>query len=143
MTAGFITLTWKQNDRMEWHHTTLPMEKKLTTMPSTCKVMGTVVWSDEGRILVEVLPQGETINTLCYHQTPLNLLHALCATKKKIILQHNNAQPHSTYLCIERFQKTGCELVLHPPYCMDLAPLDYNLFEVRKGSDARSALGNQ
>jgi histone-lysine N-methyltransferase SETMAR len=48
--------------------------------------------------------------------------------KKTVILQHDNARPHTARLALQTIRKNGCELLSHPPYSPDLAPSDYHLF---------------
>ena len=53
---------------MEWHQSTSP-KKNAKRVPSTPgKVMGTIFWNADGRILLDFLPKGETINVACYIQ---------------------------------------------------------------------------
>jgi len=115
---------------MEWHHFDSPTKKKPKTMPSAKKIMGTVFWDAEGCILIEFLEPGKTINAACYVQTLLKLHHALRVKRprRKVILQHNNAQPHTALLTLEKIENMGWEVLPQPPYSPDLAPSGYHLF---------------
>ena len=46
-----------------------------------------------------------------------------------ILLQHDNATPHTSQKTKAVINKIGFELMPHPPYSPDLAPSDYWLFE--------------
>jgi transposase len=48
--------------------------------------------------------------------------------KKTVILQQDNAGPHTARLALQTIQKNGWELLSNPPYCPDLDPSDYHLF---------------
>jgi hypothetical protein len=65
MKAVFITLIWKQNDRV-WNDITqhCPINRK----PPACKTVGTVFWDAEGCTLVKFLSQEEAINAARYLQ---------------------------------------------------------------------------
>jgi len=109
---------------MEWHHLDSPTKKKPKTMPLAKKIMGTVFWDAEGCILIEFLEPGKTINAAHYVQTLLKLCRALCDKHpgRKVILQHDNARPHTARLTLEKIENMGWEVLPHPPYSPDLAP---------------------
>ncbi|KAJ9598788.1 hypothetical protein L9F63_026674, partial [Diploptera punctata] len=97
---------------------------------SVAKVMGSVFWDAQGCILVEFLEPGQTINAARYIQTLVKLrraLHDKCPGRK-IILQHDNARPHTARATVEKIRTFGWETLPHPPYSPDLAPSDYHLF---------------
>lgn len=115
---------------MEWHHQNSPTKKKAKTVKSAGKVMGTVFWDAEGCILVEFLEPGQTINAARYVQTLKKLRRALRDKRpgKKIVLQQDNARPHSARCTMEQIEKMGWKLLPYPAYSPDLAPSDYHLF---------------
>ncbi|GFS21875.1 histone-lysine N-methyltransferase SETMAR [Elysia marginata] len=45
-----------------------------------------------------------------------------------VILQHDNATPHTARVTQGWLEKYGWEILPHPPHCPDLAPSDYHLF---------------
>jgi histone-lysine N-methyltransferase SETMAR len=47
---------------------------------------------------------------------------------KKILYHHDNAPAHSSGVVAAKLMEFGFQLVPHPPYSPDLAPLDYYLF---------------
>jgi hypothetical protein len=53
---------------MECCHTTSPKKNKPKTIPSAYKTMETVFWDAEGSILLEFVPQEETIIAAHYLQ---------------------------------------------------------------------------
>ena len=103
-------------------------------MPSAKKIMGTVFWDAEGCILIEFLECGKTTNATHYVRHYSKLRRALCNEHpgRKVILQHDNAQPHTAHLTLEKIENVGWEVLPHPPYSPDLAPSDYHLFDFLK-----------
>jgi histone-lysine N-methyltransferase SETMAR len=130
---------------MEGYHITSPKKRKQKTVPSASKVMGTVFCDSEGCKLVDFLEKGETVNAARYVQTPNKLRRALREKrpkKKTVILQHENAGPHTARLTLQTIQKNGWELLSHPPYSPDLGPLKLPLVRALKRSPERSPLRN-
>jgi hypothetical protein len=78
-------------------------------MLSAKKIMGTVFWNAEGCILIEFLELGKTINAAHYVQTLLRLRRALHDKRlgRKVTLQHDNAQPHTACLTLEKLKTLG------------------------------------
>ena len=115
---------------MEWHHLDSPSKKKAKTVQSVGKVMGSVFWDAQGCLLVEFLEPGQTINAARYIQTLVKLHRALRNKRpgRKVILQHDNARPHTARATVEKIRTFGWEILPHPPYSPDLAPSDYHLF---------------
>jgi len=115
---------------MEWHHLDSPTKKKPKTMPSAKKIMDTVFCDAEGCILIEFLEPGKTINTARYVQTLLKLRRALRDKRpgRKVILQHDNAWPHTARLTLEKIENMGGKfsltlrtvLIWHPPITISL-----------------------
>jgi histone-lysine N-methyltransferase SETMAR len=118
---------------MEWHHTTSPRKKKFKVVASAGKVMATVFWDMHGVILVDIMPTGATINSESYVRTLQKLqkrLRRIRPTRamQDVLLQHDNARPHSSLRTMEVITKFGWTVVPHPAYSPDLAPSDYHLF---------------
>jgi hypothetical protein len=74
------------------------------------KFMGTVFWNSDGCKLVDFLEKGEKINAARYVQTLNKLRRAFrekFPKKKTVILQHDNARPHTARLTLQTIQKNG------------------------------------
>jgi hypothetical protein len=69
--GGSTPSTQKKKKSMELHQAS-PKEKA-RTIPLGSKDVGTVFWDVEGRILVDFLTKGKTMNEACYTQMLKNL----------------------------------------------------------------------
>jgi histone-lysine N-methyltransferase SETMAR len=122
---------------MEWLHKNSPTKKKFKTAHLAGKVMCTVFWDRKGVILVGFLEQGLTINAAHYVETLRKLKSRIALVwpekKEHVLLQHNNARPHTALLTRECTAKFGWTVLPHPPYSPDLALSDFHLFGSMKG----------
>ena len=122
-----------KQDSMTWKHPSSPVAKKFKVMRSAKKIMGTVFWDSRGVLLFETLQPGETINAARYCQTLDELREAIRRKRpgqltNGVILQHDNATPHTARVTQGWLEKYGWEILPHPPHSPDLAPSDYHLF---------------
>ncbi|GFO12310.1 histone-lysine N-methyltransferase SETMAR [Plakobranchus ocellatus] len=84
-------------------------------------------------ILLDILPKGESVNADRYCETLDWLIHAvrhkrpgpLCSI---VVLQHNNATPHTAKRTKEWLECYRWDIIPHPAHSPDLAPLDFHLF---------------
>ncbi|GFO12178.1 histone-lysine N-methyltransferase SETMAR [Plakobranchus ocellatus] len=76
---------------------------------------------------------GQCINAARYCSTldrvkePI-LRKRLGLLRRGVVLQHDNATPHSANLTQQWLQRYGWEILPHPAHCPDLAPSDFHLF---------------
>ncbi|GFO37423.1 histone-lysine N-methyltransferase SETMAR [Plakobranchus ocellatus] len=87
----------------------------------------------KGVILLDILPQGQCINAARYCSTLDRLKEAICRKRPEllrrgVVLQHDNATPHSANLTQQWLQRYGWEILPHPAHSPDLAPSDFHLF---------------
>jgi len=88
-------------------------------------------WDRKDVLLVDLLPQGSTINTGVCCDTHKKLRRAI---KNKIrvmlswgvVMIHDNARPHTAMQNL--ITTFGWEQFNHLPYIPDLAPSDFHLF---------------
>lgn len=109
-------------------------------LPSPCakqnlhplKILLSVWWNMDGIIHWELLDRNATITADVYCQQLRRLSKAIdlkgTNTSCQVVLQHDNARPHSAKLTKMVIQELGWEVLPHPPYSPDLAPSDYHLF---------------
>ena len=108
--------------------------------------MSTVFWDEEGVILVDIMPHGQTINSDLYIQTLKKLQKRFRRVRPhkdvaEILLQHDNARPHVSLKTQEAITKLGWAVLPHPPYSPDLAPSDFHLFGALKDNIRRKRFG--
>src|ERR1043165_5741378 len=99
--------------------------------PSAKKVMATIFWDFTGVLLVDFLPQRQSINADRYIATRQKLKRAVKRKRpglnnKDILLQHDNVRPHTDFRTQQMIQEIGWTRLPHPPYNPDLAPSDYH-----------------
>lgn len=105
--------------------------------PSMGKRMATVFWDMQGIILLEWLPEHETINS-AYYVSILNKLKEAIKEKRRgkwskgVWLQQDNARPHTSHQTTAALRELGFKCLPHPAYSPDLAPSDYWLFSSMK-----------
>jgi hypothetical protein len=99
--------------------------------------MRTVFGDRKGVILVDFLEQGLRINAARYVKTLLKMKARIARVwrekKQHVLLQHDNAMPHTAFLTRECTAKFGWTVLSHPPYSPDVAPSVFHLFGPIKG----------
>jgi histone-lysine N-methyltransferase SETMAR len=122
---------------MQWKHPSSPSTKMFKVTPSAGKVMLTFLGDSHGVLLASFHKHGENVNSDSYCEV-LSKLWAAIHRKgpgqlvRRVLLQHNNARPHTARATQERIQELQWELPEHPPYSPDLAPSDFHLFGLLK-----------
>lgn len=116
-----------------WKTCDEPTPVKAMTAPSAGKQMATVFWDKEGILLIEWLPRGATINSNYYIQVLQKLREAIKTGRRGkltrgVLLQQDNARPHTSQATMAAISDLGFEVLPHPPYSPDLAPSDFWLF---------------
>ena len=100
---------------------------------SAGKVPVSICWDQDGILLTDYLPKGQTINAEYYSSLLVQLEDALKdkrrgkATKVFLFL-HDNAPAHRALATQKKLAYLGFVCLDHPPYSPDLAPSDYHLF---------------
>ncbi|GFR61944.1 histone-lysine N-methyltransferase SETMAR [Elysia marginata] len=95
---------------MTLKHPSSPVTKKFKVQRSAAKVMATKSWDAKCVILLDILPQGQCINAAQYCST-FDLLRDAIRRKRPgllrrgVVLQHNNATPHSANLTQQLLQR--------------------------------------
>ncbi|GFX03886.1 mariner Mos1 transposase [Trichonephila clavipes] len=102
-------------------------------IPGT-KVMLSIWWDQLGVVYCELLKPTETITGDSYRTQLMRLSRALKDKRlqynerhDKVILQHDNAQPHVAKVVKTYLETLKWEVLPHPLYSPDLAPSDYHL----------------
>ena len=128
----FFTPETKE-DSKQWLRKGSTPPVKAKSSPMQRKIMLTAFWDQQGIIHLDFLPDNETINSEYYCQVLEDVHHHLRHRRrgkksKGILLQQDNARPHTARRTIEKIEHLRWKLIPHPPYSPDLAPSDYALF---------------
>ena len=99
-------------------------------IPHPQKRLLTVFFSSSGFKVIEILPNGATVDTK-YFCTIIDKLAA--AAPGHLFLHMDNAAPHRARLCQIALERKNITRLPHPAYSPDLAPADFWLFGLLKG----------
>lgn len=108
--------------------------KKARQVRSKTKVMLTVFFDSQGVVHKEFLPEGQTVNRYYYNDVLRRLRENVRRLRPELwaqnswFLHHDNAPAHASNQIREFCEKTGTNVLPHPPYSPDLAPADFFLF---------------
>ena len=86
-----------------------------------------IFWDQEGILLIDYLPKGQTINVEYYSSLLVQLKDILKEKRrgkftKEDLFLHDNVPTHLARAFL------GFQCLDHPPYSPDLAPSNYHLF---------------
>jgi histone-lysine N-methyltransferase SETMAR len=94
------------------------------------------------------MPRGKTVNSATYADLLNNHLCPTIKSKRRgllstgVLLQHDNAQPHTARSPVAKIQDLSFKCLSHPPYLPDLTPSDFHVFgplkEAMGGKSSRS-----
>ena len=104
---------------MKWHHPQSPRKKNFKTTPSAGNFMITVFWDIDGVILVDVVARRKTINSDTFKtlQKPKQRYRRVRPNRNPgdMLIQHDNARPHTSLRTQEIIAKFGWSVLFHPP----------------------------
>ena len=118
---------------MEWRHSGSPRPKIFRVQKSAGKVLASIFWDQDGILLIDYLPKGQTINVEYYLSLLVQLKEILKEkprgnVTKGILFLHDNASVHRALATQKKLAYLGFQCLDHRPYSLDLAPSDYHLF---------------
>ena len=97
--------------------------------------MVTVWWSTAHLIHYSFLNPRKTITSEMYAQEvnemhqKLQCLQPALVNRKSPILFHENIQLHIAQSMLEKLKELVYKVLPHPPYSLDLSPMDYHFFK--------------
>ena len=107
---------------------------------SSMKVLLVVFFDWRGVIHCEFVPRGQRVNKEFYVAVLKRLREAVRRkrpqlwTNQSLVLHHDNAPAHSSFLVRNFLAKNETTVVPQPPYSPDLAPADFFLFPKLKST---------
>ena len=96
------------------------------------KVMLCLWWDWKGVLYYELLPENQTLNSSKYCSQLDQLKAALdekwpeVVNRKRIIFHHITARLHVSLMTRQKLLQLGWEVLIHPLYSPDIAPLDFH-----------------
>jgi len=92
-----------------------------------------IFWDQDGILLIDYLPKGQTINTECYLSSLVQLKDILKEQRrgkdtKGVLFLHDDVPAHQALAIQKKLAYVGFQCLDHPSYSPDLAPSDYHLF---------------
>jgi len=110
---------------------------------SAGKFLTSIFWDQDGILLIDYLPEGQTINTEYYSSLLVQLKDILkekCHGKftKGVLFLHDDVPAHWVLATQKKLAYLGFQCLDHPPYSPDLALSDYHLFPGLKKTIERS-----
>ena len=90
-------------------------------------------WDQDGILLIDYLPKGQTINVEYYSSLLVQMKDILKEKShgkvtKGVLFLHDNALVHQALATQKKLAYLGFQCLNHPPYSLDLALLEYHLF---------------
>ena len=100
---------------------------------STGKILTSIFWNQDDILLTDYLPKGQTINMEYYSSLLVQLKDILKEKSRRkvtkgVLFLYDNAPAHWALATQKKLAYLGFHFLDHPPYSLDLAPLDYHLF---------------
>jgi len=130
---------------MECRHSGSPRPKKFRVQKFAGKVLASNFWDQDGVLLIDYVPKGQTINAEYYSSLLVQLKDILKEIRhgkvtQGVLFLHNNAPAHRALATQKKHAYLGFQCLDHPPYSPDLAPSDYHLFPGLKKKMERSPI---
>jgi len=113
---------------MEWRHSGSPRPKKFRVQKSA-----SIFWDQNGIILIDYLPNGQTINAEYYSSLLVQLKDILKEKRRRkltkgVLFLQENVAAHRALETQKKLAYLGLQCLDDPPYSPYLAPSDYHLF---------------
>ena len=113
-----------------WHSGS-PRPKKSRVQKFAGKFLASIFWDQEGILLIDYLPKGQTINAKYYS---FLLVQDILKEKdrgkftNRVLFLHDNVPAHRVLATRKKMAYLGFQFLDNPPYSPGLAPSDYHLF---------------
>jgi len=122
--------TETKQQSMQWRHSGSPRLIKFRVKKSAGKVLASIFWDQDGVLLIDYLPKGQTINSEYYSFLLVQLKDILKEKRRgKVtngVLFLHNAPAHRALATQKKLAYVGFQCLDHPPSSPDLAPSNYH-----------------
>ena len=94
----------------------------------------------KGVLYYELFPENQTVNSNKYCsqldqlKAALNKKRPVLVNRKHIIFHQDNSRLHVSLMTRQKLLQLAWEVLIHPPYSPDIAPLDFHLFRSLQNS---------
>jgi len=117
---------------VECRHSGSPRLKIFRVQKSAGKVLASMFCDQDGILLIDYLPKGQTINAQYYSSLMVQLKDILKEKRrgkftKGVLFSPDNVPAHRTLATQKKLAYLCFHCLVHPPYSPDLAPSDYHL----------------
>ena len=134
---GYITMARRQNNNQWSGGIAAHPAPNFPIAKIRCRSSGLDLWYQDGVLLIDYLPKGQTINAGYYLSLFVQLKDILKGKTPQEIQQgglvfHDNAPAHRALATQKKLAYLCFECLYHPPYSLDIAPSDYHPFPVLK-----------
>jgi histone-lysine N-methyltransferase SETMAR len=95
---------------------------------STGKGLASIFWDQDGILLVDYLPKGQTMNMDYYSSLLVQLKEKCRRTSPRVLFLHNSTLAHGALANHKKLAYLGFQCLDHPPYSPELVLSDYHLY---------------
>jgi len=120
---------------MEWRHSGSPRPQNFHLQKSAEKFLVSIFWDQDGILLNDYLPKGQTVNAEYYSYLLVQLKDILKEKRRPqevhqggVLFLHDIALAHRALATQKKLAYLGFQCLDHQPYSPDLAPSVYHLF---------------
>ena len=116
---------------MGWRHRVSPRPQNFWMLKSAGKFLASIFWDQDGILLIDYLPKGQTINAEYYLSLLVQLkdkMPRVGKVNKGVMFLQNNAPVDQALVTQKKLAYLCFQCLDHAPYYPDRAPSDYHLF---------------